>query len=274
MLSFAWPGVGHAVLLFFDRAWSPTTWYVNVQDPYAPVPGGFDTMDHDLDVLVALDGTSVRWKDEDELLEDVRLGNYTQDEAATFRAEGERGVRRILEREPPLDRDWTTWRPDASWPPPTLPAGGPARAPRGVTPAPRDGAAAFALLPPAAVSRKTLPVTPIDPSRVRSSFPSLSLEMDGRPVVFVDAPGGSQVPGSVVDAMAAYLRTSNANTHGAFPTSQETDRVIDEAHRAGADLLGADPERIVVFGPNATTLMFSISRSVARTLRPGDEVAA
>lgn len=123
VLSFAWPGVGHAVLLFFDRAWSPTIWYVNVQEPLRRSSVGFDTMDHDLDVLVALDGTSVRWKDEDELLEDVRLGNYTQDEAATFRAEGERGVRRILDREPPLDRDWTTWRPDASWPPPTLPAG-------------------------------------------------------------------------------------------------------------------------------------------------------
>jgi cysteine desulfurase family protein (TIGR01976 family) len=71
--------------------------------------------------------------------------------------------------------------------------------------------------------------------------------------------------------MANYLRTSNANTHGVFPTSQETDRVIDDAHVAGADLLGADPDEIV-FGPNATTLMFAISRSVARTLGPGDEV--
>lgn len=123
VLSFAWPDAGHAVLLFFDRSWSPTTWYVNVQEPLRRSPVGFDTMDHDLDVLVALDGTYVRWKDEDELLEDVRLGNYTQDDAASFRAEGERGVRRILDREPPLDRDWTTWRPDASWQPPTLPSG-------------------------------------------------------------------------------------------------------------------------------------------------------
>jgi cysteine desulfurase family protein (TIGR01976 family) len=110
-----------------------------------------------------------------------------------------------------------------------------------------------------------------DLTSVRSQFPSLARTLDGRPVVFVDAPGGSQVPGSVVDAMAGYLRTSNANTHGVFPTSQETDGVIDEAHRAGADLLGVDPDEIV-FGPNATTLMFAISRSVARTLRPGDEV--
>jgi hypothetical protein len=123
VLSFAWPDIGHAVLLFFDREWFPTTWYVNVQEPMRRSPIGFDTMDHDLDVLVAMDGSDVRWKDEDELLEDVRLGNYTEDDAASFRAEGERGVRRILDREPPLDRDWTTWRPGPSWPPATLPSG-------------------------------------------------------------------------------------------------------------------------------------------------------
>ena len=107
--------------------------------------------------------------------------------------------------------------------------------------------------------------------QVRSRFPALAREMDGRPVVFVDAPGGSQVPGSVIEAMAEYLRRSNSNSHGAFPTSQETDDVIAGAHRAAADLLNADPDE-VVFGPNATTLLFAISRSVGRTLRPGDEV--
>jgi len=89
--------------------------------------------------------------------------------------------------------------------------------------------------------------------------------------VFADAPGGSQVPETVIEAMASYLRTSNANAHGAFATSAETDRLIEEAHRAGADLLGCHPSE-VVFGPNATTLLFALSRSMARTLRPGDEV--
>jgi cysteine desulfurase family protein (TIGR01976 family) len=113
--------------------------------------------------------------------------------------------------------------------------------------------------------------TPADLTRVRERFPSLAREIDGRPAVFVDAPGGSQMPDEVVEAMASYLRWSNANAHGAFPTSEETDDVILEAHRAAADLLNADPEEIV-FGPNATTLLFAISRSMARTLRPGDEV--
>jgi len=91
-------------------------------------------------------------------------------------------------------------------------------------------------------------------------------------VVFADAPGGSQVPDAVVEAMADYLRRSNANAHGAFATSLDTDNVIEEAHRAAADLLNADTDE-VVFGPNATTLLFSISRSIARSLEPGDEVA-
>lgn len=110
-----------------------------------------------------------------------------------------------------------------------------------------------------------------DLSDVRVRFPALAREHDGRPAILVDAPGGSQVPETVIEAMAAYLRSSNANTHGAFATSRETDAVTLEAHRAAADLLNADPDE-VIFGPNATTLLFQLSRSVARTLGPGDEV--
>ena len=111
----------------------------------------------------------------------------------------------------------------------------------------------------------------LDVAGIRARFPSLAREIDGRPVAFLDAPGGSQVPDVVIEAMADYLRRSNANIHGAFETSRETDALIDEAHRAAADLLNADPDE-VVFGPNATTLLLSISRSIARTLGPGDEV--
>jgi cysteine desulfurase family protein (TIGR01976 family) len=110
-----------------------------------------------------------------------------------------------------------------------------------------------------------------DLAAIRSRFPALAREIDARPAVFVDAPGGSQIPEPVIEAMAGYLRRSNANAHGAFVTSQETDDVIADAHRAAADLLNADADE-VVFGPNATTLLFAISRSVARTLGPRDEV--
>jgi cysteine desulfurase family protein (TIGR01976 family) len=111
----------------------------------------------------------------------------------------------------------------------------------------------------------------VDLSGAAARFPGLRREQDGRTVVFADAPGGSQVPDAVVEAVAGYLRRSNANAHGSFATSQETDDLIAEAHRAAADLLNADEDE-VVFGPNATTLLFSISRSIARSLEPGDEV--
>jgi cysteine desulfurase family protein (TIGR01976 family) len=89
--------------------------------------------------------------------------------------------------------------------------------------------------------------------------------------VFADAPGGTQVPETVIASMSAYLRASNANSGGPFVTSRETDRVIAEARRAGADILGAAPDE-VVFGANMTSLAFAFSRAVGRTLGPGDEV--
>ena len=129
----------------------------------------------------------------------------------------------------------------------------------------------FGLPPKGSVRDATPPMNASNLAEVRSRFPALTREIDGRPAVFVDAPGGSQVPDTVIDAIGGYLRTSNANAHGAFATSQETDDVIAEAHRASADLLNADADEVVL-GPNATTLLFAISRSVARTIRPGDEV--
>ena len=86
------------------------------------------------------------------------------------------------------------------------------------------------------------------------------------------SPGGTQVPEDVIDAMAQYLRTSNANEGGAFPTSAETDMLIGEARRAGADLVsGAEPADIV-FGPDMNTPSFALSRSLAHQLGLGEEV--
>jgi cysteine desulfurase family protein (TIGR01976 family) len=110
-----------------------------------------------------------------------------------------------------------------------------------------------------------------DLSALRDRFPGLARVRDGRPCVFADAPAGTQAADIVIEAIAGYLERSNANTGGAFATSEETDRVIAEARRAGADLLGCDPGE-VVFGPNMTTLAFALSRSLGRTLGPDDEV--
>ncbi|MGH2658205.1 MAG: DUF402 domain-containing protein, partial [Actinomycetota bacterium] len=112
----------HAVLLMFHPDWSVRHWYVNLQDPLRRTAMGFDTVDHVLDAIVEQDG-SWRWKDEDELEESVRRGIFSPGETMAFRAEGERAVHRLRNREPPFDRDWTTWRPDPSWPIAELPPG-------------------------------------------------------------------------------------------------------------------------------------------------------
>jgi cysteine desulfurase family protein (TIGR01976 family) len=106
---------------------------------------------------------------------------------------------------------------------------------------------------------------------VRAQFPALRQEVNGRPAVFFDAPGGTQVPERVIDALRDYLVCSNANTHGAFATSRRSDEIIANAHNAVADLLGCDADEIV-FGPNMTTLAFALSRAVGRELKRGDEL--
>jgi cysteine desulfurase family protein (TIGR01976 family) len=110
-----------------------------------------------------------------------------------------------------------------------------------------------------------------DPHAVRPLFPALAEQLAGRPAVFFDAPGGTQVPQTVIDAIGAYLAHSNANTHGAFLTSQRTDVTLAAAHQAMADMLGCDPHE-TVFGPNMTTLTFALSRAIGRELGPGDEI--
>ena len=113
--------------------------------------------------------------------------------------------------------------------------------------------------------------TALDISRVRAQFPSLSQTVAGQPAVFFDGPGGTQVPQRVIDAISDYLAHSNANTCGAYATSQRTNTVLAEARSAMADFFGSDPDE-VVFGPNMTTLTFAISRSIGRELGPGDEI--
>ena len=122
VLSFAWPDTHAAVLLRLRPDWSPIHWYVNLEDPLRRSEVGFDTLDHKLDVILELDG-AWRWKDEDEFAEAIRLGLLDASEEPVLRAAGEEAVRRITGREPPFDREWTSWRPDPSWPIPELPEG-------------------------------------------------------------------------------------------------------------------------------------------------------
>ena len=105
-----------------------------------------------------------------------------------------------------------------------------------------------------------------DVAAVRARFPAL-----GAPTAFLDAPAGTQVPQSVIDAIDAYLRESNANLGGAFATSRRSDALVEEAHAVAARFLGASPAE-VAFGPNMTTLNFALTRTVGRELEAGDEI--
>ena len=113
----------------------------------------------------------------------------------------------------------------------------------------------------------------IDLSPLRSHFPALQqLDDNGRPYVYFDGPGGTQVPRAVMDAMADYFTNANANCGGPFITSHRNDEMINQSRVAMADLLNAPSEKEIVFGANMTTLTFSFSRAIGRSLQPGDEI--
>ena len=111
----------------------------------------------------------------------------------------------------------------------------------------------------------------LDLTHIRAQFPSLAQTVNGHPAVFLDGPGGTQVPQRVIDAMSDYLRRNNANTGGAYATSRNTDAMISGARAAMADFLNCAADEII-FGPNMTTLTFMMSRAIGRELGPGDEI--
>ena len=106
----------------------------------------------------------------------------------------------------------------------------------------------------------------LDVAAVRARFTALQ-----RPLAFFDGPGGTQCPDEVIDAIAGYLRESNANVGAPYETSRRTDALIAHARDRAAAFLGCSPEE-VAFGPSMTGLNFLLTRAFARTLRAGDEV--
>jgi len=107
----------------------------------------------------------------------------------------------------------------------------------------------------------------------RAHFPALHLQdAAGRPAIYFDGPGGTQVPQAVIDAMAGHFIHKYSNTHGAFATSRATDETIHAARTALADFLNAPSPDNIAFGANMTSLTFHLSRSLGRALQPGDEI--
>jgi cysteine desulfurase family protein (TIGR01976 family) len=112
-------------------------------------------------------------------------------------------------------------------------------------------------------------VAPVE--AIRAEFPALTRVHRGAPVAYFDGPGGTQVPGRVVEAMTQYLFRHNANTHWAYPSSAETDAMIESARQGFADFFHARPTEIA-FGLNMTTLVFHLARALGRGWETGDEV--
>src|SRR6476619_903066 len=108
-------------------------------------------------------------------------------------------------------------------------------------------------------------------AEIRAQFPALDREYNDYPVAYFDAPGGTQTPQVVVDAVADYLLNHNANTHWEYPSSHETDSIILSARETFADFLNATTDEIV-FGPNTTTMIYHLSRALGRTMEAGDEI--
>jgi len=105
-----------------------------------------------------------------------------------------------------------------------------------------------------------------DVSAARARFSALESDL-----AFFDGPGGTQVPDEVIDAIATYLRESNANVSGPYETSRRTERLVADSRLAAASFLGSAPDE-VIFGANMTTLNFALSRTAAREWNEGDEI--
>src|SRR3982751_5952271 len=106
---------------------------------------------------------------------------------------------------------------------------------------------------------------------IRKCFLALERKHNEQPVAFLDGPGGTQVPTAVVEAMNDYLYHHNANTHWAYPTSEETDAIIESARKVIAEFLNARSDEII-FGANMTSLTFHLARALGRQYKPGDEI--
>ncbi|OUS71515.1 cysteine desulfurase-like protein [Pseudoalteromonas sp. A601] len=109
-------------------------------------------------------------------------------------------------------------------------------------------------------------------TKLRRHFPALMQQVAGKSPIFLDGPGGSQVPQSVLSAMSAYLGYYNSNLGGAFFSSDKTVELMTNARQAAADLLNAPSSDQIVFGANMTSLTFSFSRAISRDWQAGDEI--
>ena len=112
----------------------------------------------------------------------------------------------------------------------------------------------------------------IDINKIRKQFPSLSRLVNNNKIIYLDGPAGTQVPQNVIDGVSDYYKTSNANVHGEFITSKETNKIMDSTRTKAASLLGAESASCISIGQNMTSLCFSLTHAFSKTFSAGDEV--
>lgn len=113
----------------------------------------------------------------------------------------------------------------------------------------------------------------LDSKKIREAFPSLSLrDKNNNQIIYLDGPGGTQVPNSVIDGISEYYKKHNANTHGEFCTSIETDRIMSTLRDKVSILLNAEDKNCISIGQNMTTLNFQLARGLSKMFKEGDEV--
>jgi cysteine desulfurase family protein (TIGR01976 family) len=109
--------------------------------------------------------------------------------------------------------------------------------------------------------------TLLDVEAVRARFSSLR---DGG-FAFLDAPGGSQVPDEVGDAIARTLCEASGNIGAVYETSHRVQQILDRARADAGRFLNCSADD-VIFGANMTTLDFALSRTASRDWREGDRI--
>ena len=113
----------------------------------------------------------------------------------------------------------------------------------------------------------------LDSKKIREAFPSLSLrDKNNNQIIYLDGPGGTQVPNSVIDGISDYYKKHNANTHGEFGTSIETDKIMSTLRDKVSILLNAEDKNCISIGQNMTTLNFQLARGLSKMFKEGDEV--
>ena len=109
-------------------------------------------------------------------------------------------------------------------------------------------------------------------NNIQKEFPACNRIINGRKAIYLDGPAGTQVPLSVIRAVTNYYRKSNANTHGQFVTSKETDKLLHRTRSKVADFLGAENADTISFGQNMTSLNFALSQALIQTMEQGDQI--